>query len=115
VLLRYRLEIAQEPGKRTSDDEEFVMSTQDIVEAWEHETEAKGFERGLERGLEKGHEEGLVEGLVLAYRVRFGPVPREVRRLIEATHDRQVLRGWFALVYTATAEAFAEAVRAGSR
>jgi hypothetical protein len=94
---------AEDPGKRTSEDEELVMSTQDIVEAWEQEKEARGFAKGLE------------EGLVLTYCARFGPIPEDVQRLIEATRDPQTLRGWYGLLQTATADAFAQAVRAAGR
>src|SRR5690349_13514757 len=37
VLLRYRLDVPSDPKQRTSEDEEFLMSTQDIVEAWKQE------------------------------------------------------------------------------
>jgi hypothetical protein len=114
VLLRYRLEIAQHPGKRTSEDKEFVMSTQDIVEAWERETEAKGVSKGLEKGLEKGLQKGLQKGLLFAHRTRFGPIPQDVQRIIEATSDEQTLERWYELLNT-DAEAFAAAVRAAGQ
>src|SRR4051794_28001674 len=34
VLLRLRLEVPSDPANRTSDDQEFLMNTQDIVEMW---------------------------------------------------------------------------------
>jgi hypothetical protein len=110
VLLRYRLEITQAPGPRTSEDEEFVMSTQDIVAEWEREREAKGFLKGHDQGLV----EGLVEGLLFAYRARFGAMSDELRRLLEDTHDPQTLRRWGDLLSTATPESFAQAVRGAS-
>ena len=75
------------------------MSTQDIVAEWEREKEANGFRKGL------------VEGLVEGYRARFGAMSEDLRRLVEATHDPETLRGWYALLSTATPESFAQAVR----
>jgi hypothetical protein len=103
VLLRYRLEITQAPGKRTSEDEEFVMSTLDIVAEWEREKEANGFRRGRETGI--------IECLIDLYRARFGSMPEDLQRLVEATHDPETVRGWCTLLLTATPESFAQALR----
>jgi hypothetical protein len=54
---------------------------------------------------------GLIEGLLLAYRARFGSMPEDLQRLVEATHDPETLRRWGALLLTATPESFAQSVR----
>ncbi len=113
VLLRYRLEIVHEPGKRTSEDEEFFMSTQDMVEAWERDTEARGLAKGFTEGLAKGLTAGVAKGLILAARAQFGALPRDVERIIEDERDERTLEGWYPLVHAGTLEAFAEAVRTG--
>jgi len=91
------------------------MSTQDIVAEWEREKEANGFRKGHDQGRDQGLAEGLVqgliEGLLFGYRARFGAMPEDLRRLVEATHDPETLRGWCALLSTATPESFAQAVR----
>jgi hypothetical protein len=99
VLLRYRLEITQATGQRTSEDEEFVMSTQDIVAEWEREK------------FRNGRETGILECVVDLYSARFGAMPEDLRRLVEATHDPETLRGWCTLLLTASVESFAQAVR----
>jgi hypothetical protein len=106
VLLGYRLEIGRESGKHTSEDEEFLMNTQELVEEWERDTEAKGVAKGLAQGLAKG--------LILVSRGHFGEIPGDVERLIEDERDERTLEGWYALVSTATVAAFAAAVRAGN-
>jgi hypothetical protein len=87
----------------TSEDEEFLMSTQVLFEQWEREVEARGFRRGRTAGL--------IERLVDCYRQRFGAMPDDLHCLVEATHDPETLRGWLTLLLTATPESFAQAVR----
>jgi hypothetical protein len=45
VLLRLRLTVPTDPVKQTSDDQEFLMNTQDIVETWRREAIQEGIER----------------------------------------------------------------------
>jgi hypothetical protein len=37
LLVHFRLEVPVDPARRTSDDEEFLMETQDIAERWRDE------------------------------------------------------------------------------
>ena len=46
ILLRLRLEVPIDPAKRTSDDKEFLVDTQDIVENWRREAIQEGFQQG---------------------------------------------------------------------
>jgi hypothetical protein len=103
VLLRYRLEVPADPGQRTSHDEEFLMSTHPIVEAWEREKEAKGEARG--------RLQGIAEGLILTYENRFGVMPTDLREIVQETRDDAALRAWFKVALSGTAEDFAAAVR----
>ena len=107
VMLRYRIEIEKAPASRTSEDEEFMTSTQDIFEEWQRETAAAG--------RAEGRAEGLANGLVVIYEIRFGAMPSELKTLVEGTEAEATLLGWFRLVETSTAEAFATAVLASRR
>jgi hypothetical protein len=49
VLLRLRLTVPTDPAQQTSDDQEFLMNTQDIVETWRREAIQEGLQQGLER------------------------------------------------------------------
>lgn len=94
VLLRLRLEIPADPAKRTDDDQEFFMNTQDIV--WRREAIQEGFQQSL----------------IDIYEARFGAVPEELRAVIEATHDEPTLRAWLKLAGTRSADELAAAIRA---
>ena len=50
VLLRLRLTVPTDPAQQTSDDQEFLMNTQDIVETWRREAIQEGVKQGLEQG-----------------------------------------------------------------
>jgi len=60
VLLRLRLTVPTDPAQRTSEDQEFLMDTQDIVETWRREA--------IQEGLEQGERKVLLRQL----RRRFG-------------------------------------------
>jgi hypothetical protein len=49
VLLRLRLTVPIDPAQQTSDDQEFLMNTQEIVETWRREAIQEGLQQGLER------------------------------------------------------------------
>jgi hypothetical protein len=104
VLLRCRIEIAKVPAGRTSEEEDFMMSTQEIYEAWKRETR--------EEGVKQGAAEAIAATLVMIYEIHFGSMPPEVRAVVEATDDRATLLSWVRLVETGTAEAFAATVLA---
>jgi hypothetical protein len=104
VLLRLRLEVPADPAARTSDDQEFLMDTQDIVEKWRNEA--------IQEGFTQGRAQGVQDALVQLYEARFGAMPADLRKLIEDTHDPRTLNGWNTLAGTRSAEEFAAAVRA---
>jgi hypothetical protein len=103
LLLRLRLEIPADASQRTADDEEFWMSTQDVVEVWERQV--------LERGVQKGRVEGRAEGLVAVYEARFGTMPPDLRAVIDATRDEATLRSWYPLLATRSADEIAATLR----
>ena len=111
VLLRYRLEVPSDPAKRTNDDEEFLMSTHEIVEAWKREQRQAGIQEGRQEGLQEGRQEGRQEAMLDLYEVRFGVVPKDLAAIIRATHDAATLRAWFKLAGTGTAEEVAARLR----
>jgi hypothetical protein len=46
ILLRLRLTVPSDPAKQTTDDQEFLMDTQDIVETWRREAIQEGVKQG---------------------------------------------------------------------
>jgi len=107
VLLRLRLDIPRDPTKQTTDDEEFLMQTQDIVEAWRREAIEEGVQEGVKQGLERG----LACSLIDVYEARFGAMPDDLRAVIEDTHDEAMLRSWVKLAGTRSADDIAAAIR----
>jgi hypothetical protein len=49
VLVRLHLTVPTDPAQQTSDDQEFLMNTQDIVETWRREAVQEGVKQGVER------------------------------------------------------------------
>jgi hypothetical protein len=68
VPLRLRVTVPTDPAQQTSDDQEFLMNTQDIVETWRREAIQEGVEQGVKQGLEQGERKVLLRQL----RRRFG-------------------------------------------
>lgn len=108
VLLRLRLEVPADPAKRTSDDQEFLMDTHDIVKAWRREA----IQEGVKKGVKQGVKQGVAQSLIDIYEVRFGALPEELRARIEETHDEPTLRGWLKLAGTHSAEELAAEIQA---
>jgi hypothetical protein len=100
VLLRLRLDVPADPAARTSDDQEFFMDTQDIVEKWRNEA------------IQEGVDFGLAATVIEFYEDRLGTMPAELRSAVEATHDKRTLRTWIKLAATASAPDIAAAIRA---
>jgi hypothetical protein len=96
ILLRLRLTVPNDPAKRTNDDKEFLMATQDIVENWRREA----------------IQEGCVRSLVEIYEARFGAMPGDVRAVIEDTRDEATLLTWVRLASTRSVNEIAAAIRA---
>jgi hypothetical protein len=86
ILLRLRLAVPTDPAQQTSDDQEFLMNTQDIVETWRREAIQEGVEQGVARGVER--ERKLLLRLL---RRRFGAeVDREIEGRVAAATVEQV-------------------------
>jgi Domain of unknown function (DUF4351) len=99
VLLRLRLAVPIDPAKQTSDDQEFLMNTQDVVETWRREAIQEGITQGLEQGVKQGLEQGVKQGLeqgerkllLRLLRQRFGSqVDRETEQRIAAAPAEQI-------------------------
>jgi hypothetical protein len=83
ILLGLHLTVPTDPAQRTSDDQEFLMNTQDIVETWRR----KAIEEGVKQGLEQGERKVLLRQL----RRRFGAeVDGEVERRVAAARGEQI-------------------------
>jgi hypothetical protein len=79
VLLRLRLTVPTDPAQQTSDDQEFLMNTQDIVETWRREA--------IQEGLVQGERKLLIRLL----QRRFGAeVDGETERRLTAASSRQI-------------------------
>jgi hypothetical protein len=79
VLLRLRLTVPTDSAQHTSDDQEFLMNTQDIVETWR--------QAAIQEGLEQGERKVLLRQL----RRRFGAeVDGEIERRVAAAPAEQV-------------------------
>jgi hypothetical protein len=63
ILLRLRLGVPDDPARQTTDDQEFLMTTQDIVETWRREAIQEGVKQGLQEGVKQGLQEGVKQGL----------------------------------------------------
>jgi hypothetical protein len=89
LLLRFALTVPTDPAQRTSEDEEFLMDTQDIVETWRREAVQEGLELG-ERKL-----------LLRLLRRRFGTeVDSETERLV-ATAPTEQIEAWAGRLWSA--------------
>jgi len=89
ILARLRLEVPIDPSKRTTEDQEFVMETQDIYESWRREAIQEGFMQG-ERAA-----------LLRQLRHRFGDrVDTTVEQRVAAASGEQI-ETWTVRVLTA--------------
>jgi hypothetical protein len=104
ILLRLRLTVPSDPAKRTSDDQEFLMDTQDIVETWRREAIQEGVQQGVKRGV--------AHSLIEVYEARFGAMPEDLRAVVEETDDEHTLVAWLRLAGTRGANEVAAAIRA---
>lgn len=96
-----RIEIRADTVRRTKEDEELIMATDDVLERYNEQLERKGSIRTQR------------ENLVLTCKVRFGGLPEDVEELIARTDDLERLRAWHRLALCASAEEVAAAIRAG--
>jgi formylglycine-generating enzyme len=94
-VLRFRASILANPSRPTPEEQEFVMSTQSIVEQIREEGREEGREVGREEGREVGREEGRHAGLAQAvarlYEARFGSMPAALLSRLEAVRADAVL------------------------
>ena len=79
VLVRLRVTVPTDPAQQTSDDQEFLMNTQDVYETWRRAT--------LQEGLEQGERKVLLRLL----RRRFGTdVDSEIESRVVAAPAEQI-------------------------
>jgi hypothetical protein len=94
VLVRSRLAVPTDPAQQTSDDREFLMDTEDVVETWRREAVQEGVKQGLEQGERKL--------LLRMLRRRFGAeVDDETERRVAAAAAEQI-EVWAERVLSAT-------------
>jgi hypothetical protein len=103
ILLRLRLAVPGDPMKQTTDDQEFLMDTQDIVETWRREA--------IQEGVKQGLKQGIAHSLIEVYEVRFGAMPEDLRTVVEDTDDEPTLVAWLRLVGTRSVDEIAAVIR----
>ncbi len=121
LLVSLRIEIPDDPTKRTQDDEEYVMTMQSTldtyIEQWKREGRDEGRLLGRDEGRLLGRDEGglLVrrEDVLNLFTDRFGDPPPEVIAIIQATTDMDLLGTWLRLAARASLEDLTSAIRAG--
>ena len=115
ILVRLRLTVPSDPSKQTTDDREFLMDTQDIVETWRREAVQEGVEQGIKQGIKQGVEQGVKQGvahsLIEVYEARFGAMPQDLRAVVEDVDDEPALVRWLRIVGTGSADEIAAAIR----
>ena len=94
-LLRFRAAIV-DPGPATPEEEEFVMTTQELVEQF----------------IEQGRKQGMAQGTIELYEARFGPMPPALRSAVEAMRDLPTLRKWHLLAGTGARDEVHDAIAA---
>jgi hypothetical protein len=103
ILLRLRLTVPSDPEKQTTDDQEFLMDTQDIVETWRREA--------IQEGVKQGVKQGVAHSLVEVYEARFGAMPEDLRAVVEDTDHEPTLVAWLRLAGTCSVDEIAAAIR----
>ncbi len=117
ALIAMRVELEQDPSNEAK---EFRQRMDTVYKQWEEERIEKGRKKGRLEGRKEGRLEGRKEGrleahhkgLIAVYEARFGAMPAELRAIVEATNDEEVLLSWYKLVTTPSAEAFSDALKA---
>jgi len=103
ILLRLRLTVPSDLTKQTTDDQEFLMDTQDIVETWRREA--------VQEGIKQGVEQGIKQGLIEVYEARFGAMSEDLRAVVEDTDHEPTLITWLRLAGTRSVDEIAAAIR----
>ncbi|WP_437758955.1 hypothetical protein [Sorangium sp. So ce1389] len=100
-LLRFRAAITGH-GPATPEEEEFVMTTQELVEQF------------IEQGRKQGMAQGLAQSTIALYEARFGSMPPALRSAVEAMRDLSTLQKWNLLAGTGKREEVDDAFSAGA-
>ena len=87
ILLRFRLTVPTDPAQQTTDDQEFLMDTQDIVENWRREAIQEGVEKGVRQGLEQGERKLFLRQLRQRFGAEVGP---EIERRVATAPVEQI-------------------------
>jgi hypothetical protein len=107
ILIKLRLEARDQPDQdRDPREQEFLMETQDIYEAWHQRVRADGRNEGLIEGRNEGRIEGRAEGeahsVLRVLSARGVSVSSEQEARIRACRDLGQLELWLDRASTAT-------------
>jgi flagellar biosynthesis/type III secretory pathway protein FliH len=90
ILVRLRLAVPSDRTKQTSDEQEFLMSTQDIVEIWRQEAIQEGVKQGLEQGVKQGLEQGVKQGLERERKLLLRLLRRRFETEVDGETERRI-------------------------
>ncbi len=83
-LVMLHLELKERPRERSPEEEEFVMTGEQMLQ--ELETKARG------EGREAGRDEGAQQMVRTLYETRFGAMPQRVSERLETIRDMERLK-----------------------
>jgi hypothetical protein len=102
-MLVARCEEMAQDGAGSEEEQDFLMSTKEVVQRWER------------RVREQGRAEGLRKALLDTYQVRFGGVPPIIESALQRSQDSDGLAKWVPLFLTKSAGEIADVLRSAPR
>lgn len=105
ILIQFRIEASKEPVSPA--DEEFLMTTQEIVKMFEQEAEQRGELRGEQRGELRGERRALERQRNMVLRLlrqKFGELPSSVITRVHVADVNALERFADKLLFANTAE-----------
>jgi hypothetical protein len=122
MLVARRAEFGQDPSSLGEAEQEFLMSTQPLVQQWKEQIRQEARQEGLLEGQREGHREGRKEArqelaerlrtsLLETYRARFGSVPPAIANAIQLVRAPDKLASWVAVFATKSSREIAGALK----
>jgi hypothetical protein len=112
LFVQQRLTIETTDQISSEEDAELIMATNELVEEFKRKHIEIGRRGGLREGRREGRREGARRAIVRLYERRFGPMPQDLRDVLEAQQDEGLLDEWNAIVGTEPMERVTAAFRA---
>jgi hypothetical protein len=112
MLVARRKEFGQDPSGLRQEEQEFLMSTQELVQEWKEQLRKEGRKEARQELCES-----LRNGLLETYRARFGILPLGIEQAVQVAQDADKLTKWFPVFSTKSPEEIADilsVIRKGS-